>query len=167
MLDWITGALAISGRIPEREVARLAYVHHINTVIDLRAEWCDDAALLASHGLSFLHLPTPDLAAVTPDMLDLGVLHARREFRAGRRVLVHCEWGIGRSALLALCILSAEGMAPLDALRLAKARRPRLSPSPAQYDAWAGWLMQQGLDPPGFAAFSQIAYSHLAAEAAV
>jgi predicted protein tyrosine phosphatase len=55
-------------------------------------------------------------------------------------VLVHCEHGVGRSALLALCVLVARGEAPLAALERAKSARPRVSPSPEQLAAFAAWV---------------------------
>ena len=49
-------------------------------------------------------------------MIDEGVQWVRSRLGAGRRVLIHCEHGIGRSALLALCVLVAGGIEPLDAM---------------------------------------------------
>ena len=86
---------------------------------------------------------------------------------AGRRALVHCEHGIGRSATLALASLVANGMAPLEALMLAKDKRERVSPSPAQYAGWRDWLEMrrvrrgEGWIVPDFDAFAAIAYRHL------
>ena len=54
-------------------------------------------------------------AAVLP-MLDRGVDFVRERTEAGKRVLIHCQHGIGRAPLLALCVLVDQGWAPLDAL---------------------------------------------------
>jgi protein-tyrosine phosphatase len=116
---------------------------------------------LRRHDIAFLHLPTDDHCAITDDMLRDGVEFATHHLAAGHRTLVHCEHGIGRSALLALCILVEHGHAPIDALALAKDRRARVSPSPAQYEAWAIWLRRRGLDVPEFQTFAAIAYRHL------
>jgi protein-tyrosine phosphatase len=133
----------------------------IGAVVDLRYEACDDAAVLREHGVVFLHLPTLDHHAVSQAMLDEGVAFAAEQFETGRRLLIHCEHGIGRSALLALCVLADRGMEPLEALKLAKSRRERVSPSPAQYEAWRAWLERRGLEAPTFEAFAEIAYRHL------
>jgi hypothetical protein len=69
--------------------------------------------------------------------------------------------------MLALCVLVSRGMAPLDALELAKSRRSLVSPSPAQYQAWTAWLRDWARDRevawcvPEFDAFQAIAYRHL------
>jgi len=160
-LDWITPELAVGGSFPSERAEHLARALGIGAVVDLRDEACDDEAVLLSHGLVFLHLPTRDLHAVSAEMLDEGVAFAAAQQAAGRKLLIHCEHGIGRSALLALCVLVDRGLTTLDALALAKDRRAPVSPSPDQYEAWREWLEGRGLKAPDFAAFAEIAYRHL------
>ena len=56
----------------------------------------------------------------------------------------------------------------MQALRLAKDKRALISPSPAQYECWAGWLREvrdrRGWtwDVPDFDRFKAVAYRHLA-----
>lgn len=166
-LTWITPHVAIGGRLSEAEAARLGSAEGVGAVVDLRSEAVDDRALLAAQGIAFLHLPTEDHAAVTPAMLDAGVAFVAAQRAAGRRVLIHCEHGIGRSATLALAALVDGGLAPLAALTLAKDRRDRVSPSPAQYGCWRDWLAARrrcggaAWDVPDFDSFAAIAYRHL------
>jgi predicted protein tyrosine phosphatase len=160
-LDWITPDLAVGGSFPTERAELLARAHGIGAVIDLRAESCDDEAVLACHGVLFLHLPTEDLQAVSRAMLDDGVRFAAQQQAAGRRLLIHCEHGIGRSALLALCVLADRGLPPLEALERAKSRRALVSPSPSQFEAWRAWLDARGIEPPGFGDFAAVAYRHL------
>ena len=170
-LSWITDDLAIGGSFRSADAEVLARELRIRAVVDLRVEACDDAVVLERHGLAFLHLPTEDHCAVSPAMLGEGVAFANRHLDRGERVLIHCEHGIGRSATLALCVLVSRGHEPLAALELAKSRRALVSPSPAQYEAWAGWLAATkaeagaGWRIPSFDAFAAIAYSHLRARA--
>src|SRR5437763_277848 len=103
--DWILPELAVGGRVDCALAAALVRDHRIGAVIDLRAEDRDDAELLRAAGISFLHLPTIDCEGVSAPMLRAGVAFARRHLDRGRRVLIHCEHGIGRSAVLALCVL--------------------------------------------------------------
>ena len=139
-LSWITDDLAVGGSFSARDAEGLAREPRIKAVVDLRVEACDDAAVLKRHGIAFLHLPTEDHCAVSAPMLREGVAFANRHLDRAERVLIHCQHGIGRSALLALCVLVSRGHEPLAALRLAKARRSLVSPSPAQYEAWVAWL---------------------------
>ncbi len=161
MFSWITDELAVGGYVPGERAAELARDHRIAAVVDLRDDACDDERLLRASGIAFLHLPTPDALGVTLGMLVDGVAFARIYVDAGKRVLIHCRHGIGRSPLLALCVLVDCGMPPLGALALAKDRRAEVSPSPAQFEAWACWLRHAGHPVPHFDDFAAIAYRHL------
>jgi predicted protein tyrosine phosphatase len=164
---WITPHLAIGGRFPAERARDLLHRHGIRAVVDLRIEACDDEAELTRCGIAFLSLPTEDHAAVSQAMLDEGVAFVNRHLDRNERVLVHCEHGIGRSATLALCVLVSRGHDPLDALELAKSQRPLVSPSPAQFEAWATWLARWRQErgaawlPLHFDDFKTIAYRHL------
>lgn len=166
-LSWITPTLAIGGRLADAELERLSIDQAIAAVVDLRSEALDDAEILRRQDIDFLHLPIEDHAAVPPIVLDTGVAFLSSHVAAGHRALVHCEHGIGRSATLALAALVAQGFAPLDALKLVKDRRERVSPSPAQYDGWREWLQQrqqrsgESLAIPSFDRFASVAYRHL------
>ena len=170
-LSWITPTLAIGGRLADAELARLRSDHAIAAVVDLRSEALDDAEILRRQDIHFLHLPIEDHAAVPPILLEEGVAFLSCHFAAGNRALVHCEHGIGRSATLALAALVAQGLTPLDALSLAKDRRERVSPSPAQYDGWREWLQDRQArcgetwTIPSFESFASIAYRHLRSSA--
>ncbi|HWJ37786.1 MAG TPA: dual specificity protein phosphatase [Sphingomicrobium sp.] len=159
---WITDDLATGGSFPGKRAAELAGAHGISAVVDLRAEECDDDALLNSAGITLLHLPTPDMESVRYDQLEKGVAFVRGVLADGGKVLIHCEHGIGRSALLTLCVLVDQGWQPLDALAHAKARRDLISPCRSQYEGWAAWLSSRGIRPPDYHAFGCIAYRHLA-----
>jgi predicted protein tyrosine phosphatase len=161
--SWITADLAVGGCFPASEAAVLATRHGLGAVIDAREEACDDAAALQACGLRFLHLPTLDMHGVSQAMLDLGVRFARDAAADGLRTLVHCQHGIGRSAIVALCILVDRGHPPLEALAIAKEKRPFLSPSEAQFRAWSTWIERHGRHPaPSYHEFGMIAYRHLA-----
>ena len=166
-LSWITPELAVGGSFSSRQAEHLAGPLGVKAVVDLRDESRDDEDLLVRHGITFLHLPTPDNCAVSLPMLDDGVAFAALHLDRGERVLIHCEHGIGRSATLALCVLVERGMEPLEALELAKTKRALVSPSPPQYECWASWLAEFGAgrrvgwEIPSFDAFAAIAYRHL------
>jgi protein-tyrosine phosphatase len=158
--NWVAPGLAVGGCFPTGAALRLARHHAVGAVIDVRAEACDDPAELAACGLKFLHLPTEDMLGLSQPMLDQGVAFATRMRQEGRRLLIHCQHGIGRSATLALCVLVDQGLTPLEALSQAKSARARVSPSPAQYEAWVAWLGRRAPQaaPPSFHEFGCIAY---------
>lgn len=159
---WIQPDLAVGGAFPVERAACLVGDHGVGAVIDVRSEACDDASLLERCGLRFLHLPTEDMCGVSQPRLDQGVAFAEAAAAEGLRLLVHCQHGIGRSALVALCILTARGLSPLEALALAKDARVEVSPSEAQYRAWVEWIGRRTrLAAPSYHDFGMIAYRHL------
>lgn len=160
--DWVTPSLAVGGSFPLERTEEVARAHGVRAVVDLREEACDDETELTRYGVAFLHLPTEDMRGVSQPMLDEGAAWTRERLDGGDKVLIHCEHGIGRSALLALCVLSAEGAAPAAALLALKDAREKVSPSEHQYRAWAEWLRRHDLPPaPAWLDYCRIAYRHL------
>ena len=159
---WLTEHMAVGACFPMDAAARLAREHGVSAVVDLRGEDCDDEGQLRAAGIALLHLPTPDLEPATPEMLDRGAAFVAERISRGEKVLIHCQHGIGRSALLALCVLVEQGWNPLDALAHAKDFREAISPSRSQYEGWARWLEARGKTAPDYHTFGCIAYRHLA-----
>lgn len=165
--DWITPQLAVGGHVPFGFYAELAGTHGVRAVIDLREEDRDDEEALTRLGVRLLHLPTPDMCSVGDAHLDRGIRFAQASLDAGERLLIHCQWGIGRSATLALCVLVARGMPPLQALADMKAQRVVVSPSPSQLACWIGWMERHQHQAratwavPTMAQCQRIAYAHL------
>jgi protein-tyrosine phosphatase len=88
-------------------------------------------------GLTFLRLPIPDrgLPGSRRDVSRL-VESLVEHLRAGRGVGIHCRVGVGRSALIAACVLTALGT-PLEAAwsAIARARGLPVPDTPEQM-AW-------------------------------
>jgi len=134
-LHFVAPGLAVGARFPMEAAARLAREHGIGHVVDLRGEHRDDEELLRVHGIRLLHLPTEDTRAISQQMLRHGVAFVNGALDGGGAALIHCQYGIGRSALLALCVLVSRGAPPLEAMARLKDARPVVSPSPEQLGA--------------------------------
>ncbi len=134
-LHFIAPGLAVGSRFPMDAAAGLAAEHDVSRVVDVRVEACDDEAVLRTHGIRLLHLPTEDTCAIAQERIRHGVEFVNEGLDRGEKVLVHCQHGIGRSALLAVCVLISRGDPPLVALERAKQARPVVSPSPDQLRA--------------------------------
>jgi protein-tyrosine phosphatase len=135
-LHFVAPGLAVGARFPAEAAPLLAREHGISRVVDVRVEERDDERVLRTHGIRLLHLPTADTCAVSLEKIRHGVRFVSDGLDRGERVLVHCQYGIGRSALLALCVLVDRGDPPLEAMERAKAARRVVSPSPEQLQAF-------------------------------
>ena len=90
-----------------------------------------------TQGLEFISLPITDRGVPdaeteltsTVERLD-GILSA------GRNVVVHCRQGIGRTGLLAACLLISRGLLPEDAIRTLSAARGAPVPETPEQRRW-------------------------------
>ena len=131
-LHFVAPGLAVGSRFPAEAAPILAREHGIARVVDVRVEERDDEQVLRACGIRLLHLPTEDTRAISLEKIRHGVRFVSEGLDLGERALVHCQHGIGRSALLALCVLVDRGLPPLDAMEQAKSARRVVSPSPDQ-----------------------------------
>jgi protein-tyrosine phosphatase len=91
---------------------------------------------LAQQGIDWLHLPVLDYGV--PTDMDWPELYRQiiGYLSKGRRVLVHCRGGCGRSGMLVLRMMIATGENPDTALVRLRAIRPCAVETDAQYE-WA------------------------------
>ena len=133
-LSWIEPDLAVGARVDQLNLPRLAELG-VGSVVDLRVEESDDPELLARHGMRFLHLPMLDENPLTDEQLREGSRWVAAERAHGRKVLLHCQHGVGRSIMLAAAVLLDEGLTLEQALERLRDRRPKYAPNALQLAA--------------------------------
>jgi protein tyrosine phosphatase (PTP) superfamily phosphohydrolase (DUF442 family) len=130
-MSWITDQLAVGGRIRPQDIPALARIG-VNSVVDTRSEYCDDAGALGKEGIELLHLPTPDTYPLSIEQMLMGAQWVQERLDSGKRVVIHCEHGVGRSVLLTCAVLVYGGMHAQAALNLVQQRRWQASPNHSQ-----------------------------------
>jgi protein-tyrosine phosphatase len=82
---------------------------HEEDEMDLRGE----SAEVRGQGLEFTSFPIPD-RKVPASEAKLGQVFEKldRSLSSGQSVLIHCRQGVGRSGLVAACLLVKKGMSP-------------------------------------------------------
>src|SRR5438067_7557025 len=130
-MSWITTHLAVGGRIHPEDIKALAAAG-VTHVVDTRSEYCDDAEALAKEHIELLHLPTADTRPLTIEQMLEGAKWVQERMKQGGRVLIHCEHGVGRSALLTSAVLVYNGMHAQDALQLVQEKRWQAAPNHRQ-----------------------------------
>jgi protein-tyrosine phosphatase len=130
-MSWITPHLAVGGRIHPEDIKALAAAG-VTHVVDTRSEYCDDAEALAKEHIELLHLPTADTRPLTIEQMLEGAQWVSERMEQGGRVLIHCEHGVGRSALLTCAVLVYNGMHAQDALHLVQEKRWQAAPNHRQ-----------------------------------
>jgi len=90
-----------------------------------------------AQGVEFISLPIEDRGV--PDAeTDLTSTLERLDgiLSAGRNVVIHCRQGIGRTGLLAACLLISRGSLPKDAIRTLSAARGAPVPETSEQRRW-------------------------------
>ncbi|ASF47688.1 protein-tyrosine phosphatase family protein [Methylovulum psychrotolerans] len=114
----------------------------INTVVSLleasevhELELGEEERLCADLGIRFLSLPIPDrgIPAHRPAVRALAYTLAA-QLQAGASVAIHCRAGIGRSSLIAACVLAVLGIG--DEFALISQARGVAVPDTEQQAAW-------------------------------
>ena len=131
-LSWITDNLAL-GHAPMSYAELDAIAEHgITGIVNLCAEFGDLHEIQAKHGFEVYYLPTfddeaPDLAALEKalDWLDEAVY-------LGKKVLVHCRHGIGRTGTFVTAYLLRKGFG----LKLAKKNVEAVRATSASFQQW-------------------------------
>jgi len=101
--------------------------------LDLR----DEASEARRLGLDFYSFPiadrqVPKSEAKLGEVLD----KINNNLSAGRNVLIHCRQGVGRSGLVAACLLVKNGMSPGAAVEAVSAARGVSVPETAEQREW-------------------------------
>jgi len=97
---------------------------NFDAVVDLRKKDDDKyISYLQKSGIKLLKKPTPDGSGISPrDLLDT-VEWIVAKVRTGAKVLIHCDLGRGRAALVISSYLVYSGLNPETALRFVKKKR--------------------------------------------
>lgn len=97
----------------------------------------DEGAKVRARGIDFTSFPIPDRQVPKSEANFTEVLElTSRALSNGKNVVVHCRQGIGRSGLLAACLLVKKGMSPGAAMESVSGARGVPIPETSQQKDW-------------------------------
>jgi atypical dual specificity phosphatase len=141
----VTPELWLGGAPGYRRDYDLLVENGISASLNIRAERADDTGFYERHGIAHLRLEVPDIAIPDEESLDRGVAWIDEQVAAGRKVLVHCAKGRGRSAcLLAAYLMHKRGMTFDEAAALLKSKHALTKLTGRYRRALTRWLAKRG-----------------------
>lgn len=101
--------------------------------LDLKREACEAKA----QGMKFVSLPIPDRQVPSSESeVSAALDRLEADLSAGRNVVVHCRQGIGRTGLVAACLLVSKGITPGAAVTTVSAARGNPVPETTEQRDW-------------------------------
>jgi protein-tyrosine phosphatase len=96
-----------------------------------------EALKVRAAGMNFLSFPILDREVPTSDVaLNKQIEELNRELIAGRNVALHCRQGVGRTGLVAACLLVSTGWDPESAVRALSTARGIAIPETKEQRRW-------------------------------
>jgi len=131
-LTWVTDHLAVGGAPMSFDQLDSLRAQGVTAIMNLCAEFCDLHSIEAKHGFEVYYLPVHDEEA--PDLAELerGLAWLDEAIYLGKKVLIHCRHGIGRTGTVLNAYLLRRGLGH----KLADRKLKRLRSKPANFAQW-------------------------------
>lgn len=101
--------------------------------LDLKRE----ASEAKAHGMKFTSLPIPDRQVPSSESeVSAALDRVDADLSSGKNVVVHCRQGVGRTGLVAACLLVTKGLSPGAAVEIVSAGRGNQVPETAEQRRW-------------------------------
>jgi protein-tyrosine phosphatase len=130
--DWLADEMASWRRAGIEAVFSLLTAEEEHE-LDLKAE-AEDAQ---TQGIEFISFPIPDREVPNSEAAMASALeNLDRTLSSGKNVVVHCRQGIGRTGLVAACLLVSKGLAPDAAVTTVSSARGMAVPETPEQRRW-------------------------------
>lgn len=136
-LTWVTSRLAVGGAPMSQAQLDSLRRQGVSAILNLCGEFCDLHEIEAAAGFEVHYLPIADEAA--PDMaaLEAALAWLDEAVYLGKKVLIHCRHGIGRTGTVLNAYLLRRGLGHKGSARVLRPLRAK----PANFDQW--WTIRR------------------------
>ena len=107
-------------------------------------ELTEESDICQAHSIEFISFPIPDRTVPSSVTQTLQLCQSLlAQLMAGQKVAIHCRAGIGRSALIAACILVCAGISPTMAYAMVAKSRGLAVPDTEEQELWLDIFAQR------------------------
>ena len=131
-LTWITDHLAVGHAPMSYADLDLIKAEGINAIINLCGEFCDLHEIEENSGFEVFYLPIPDECAPNMEEMEKALAWLDEAIYLGKKILVHCRHGIGRTGTFVTSYLLRKGLG----LKIAEKRLKGTRANPTNYSQW-------------------------------
>lgn len=133
-VTWITKNLAVGHAPMSYEDLDNLKAQGISAIVNLCGEYCDLHEIEESAGFEVFYLPIPDETAPGVKEMEEGLAWLDESLYLGKKVLVHCKLGVGRTGTFVTAYLLRRGFSLKKAGKLLKKAKARANPT--NYSQW-------------------------------
>jgi protein tyrosine phosphatase (PTP) superfamily phosphohydrolase (DUF442 family) len=136
-LTWVTEHLAVGGAPMSHAQLDSLKEQGITAIVNLCGEFCDLHDIEAAAGFEVRYLPIPDGKAPDLSALEQVLAWLDEAVYLGKKVLIHCRHGIGRTGTVLNAYLLRRGLGHRLAARVLSPLRSK----PTNFDQW--WTIRR------------------------
>ncbi|MGD2029090.1 MAG: dual specificity protein phosphatase family protein [Desulfobacterales bacterium] len=131
-LTWVTSELAVGYAPMSYDELESIKSQGINAIVNLCAEFCDLHEIEEERGFEVYYLPIVDETAPDIEEMEKGLAWLDEAIYLGKKVLIHCRHGIGRTGTFVTSYLLRRGLG----LKVASKKLKYTRATPASYSQW-------------------------------
>jgi protein-tyrosine phosphatase len=137
--DWLEDEIQ---SLKRSEVDALVSLLEREEVVEL--DIAEEQVLCEANGISYLSFPIPDRNVPPSETEALNLSRSLSNYlREGKSVVIHCRQGVGRSGLIAACVLALGGLSVDEAFQRIEEARGCPVPDTPEQRAWVVRLVER------------------------
>ncbi len=129
---WITNQLAVGSAPMSYDELESLRNEGVNAIVNLCAEYCDLHEIEKDYGFEVYYFPVVDDEAPKLEEMERALEWLDEAIYLGKRVLVHCRMGIGRTGTFITSYLLRRGFG----MKLAQKQLKKIRSSPSSFAQW-------------------------------